>query len=140
MNQQTQQHNNRLAEVIPHVKTMRGFMSDQQIAILGSCFRTEEADFAFDKFEEYADRVTNMHKSYEQDGKGKDAIVHLHYFRGGMDWYITEKDMENEQHQAFGWADLGHGGEFGYISIEELKANNIEMDLFWEPKPLKDCI
>ena len=61
------------------------------------------------------------------DGKGDDAVVYLHYFRGGMDWYITEKDMEEEQHQAFGLADLGYGGELGYISIQELIDNGVSL-------------
>lgn len=44
--------------------------------------------------------------------------------------------MEPEQHQAFGAANLGYGAELGYISIEELKENNVELDLYWTPKPL----
>ncbi len=80
-----------------------------------------------------------MPKTYEQDGKGDDAVVYLHYFRGDMDWYITEKDMEAEQHQAFGLADLGMGfPELGYINISELIDNNVELDLYWEPKTLRE--
>lgn len=51
---------------------------------------------------------------------------------GGMDWYITEKAMSDEQNKAFGLADLGYGGEIGYISI-------VELDLHFEPKRLKEC-
>ena len=29
------------------------------------------------------------------------AVVYLYYFKGSADWYITEKDMEDEQLQAF---------------------------------------
>lgn len=61
-----------------------------------------------------------MDKTYEQDGKGEESIAYLHYFRGSADWYILEKDSEPEQFQAFGWADLGGGGELGYISIIDL--------------------
>ena len=69
-----------------------------------------------------------------------DAIVYLHYFKGNMDWYITEKDMiEEEQNQAFGYADLGLGfGELGYISLIELAENGVELDLHWTPKTLRE--
>jgi len=63
-------------------------------------------------------------------------IAHLHYFTGSGDWYITERDTSTEQHQAFGLADLGYGGELGYISIAELIANNVELDLHFTPQPL----
>jgi len=130
-----------IGEIHPFATKLENFVSNPQLRTMMMNCQGEEGQHFFDKLEEYADRVTNMHKSYEQDGKGKDAIVHLHYFRNGMDWFITEKDAYDEQLQAFGYADLGMGGgEFGYISIEELKANNIELDLFWTPKPLKDCI
>jgi len=55
-----------------------------------------------------------------------------------MDWYITERDMETDQLQAFGLANLGYGGELGYISIEELKSSNVEIDLHWTPKTLRE--
>ena len=67
-------------------------MSPTQIMIIGDGCRGEERDFFFDKLSEYADRVRTMPKTYEQDGKGLDAIAYLHYFNGGADWYITEKD------------------------------------------------
>ncbi len=125
------------------ILTLRHFISNPQLRILITNSDGEEGDFFIDKINTMFDVVDNMHKSYEQDGKGKDAIVHLHYFRNNMDWFITEKDMETEQLQAYGYADLGMGGgELGYISIVELTSINVyaELDLFWTPKPLKDCI
>ena len=78
-----------------------------------------------------------MPKTYEQDGNGGDAIVSLHYFKGGMEWYILERDKSDEQEQAFGLADLGDGGELGYISIQELIENGAEIDLYFTPHPIK---
>ena len=78
-----------------------------------------------------------MPKTYEQDGFGDQAVVHLHYFLGRMNWYITERDIEDEQLQAFGLADLGQGGELGYICIQELIENGVELDLHWTPISLK---
>ncbi|MBL0011067.1 MAG: DUF2958 domain-containing protein [Nitrosomonas sp.] len=77
-----------------------------------------------------------MPKTYGQDGMGDKAIAYLHYFSGGSDWYITEKDMEDEQLQAFGLANLGQGGELGYISIQELIDAGVEIDLYWTPKTI----
>lgn len=81
--------------------------------------------------------------------KGPDAIVYLHYFIAGCDWYITEKDSEDEQRQAFGVAQLNGDPEYSYISITELCEikvkippfgfkTGVELDFYWKPKPLKD--
>jgi len=92
--------------------------------------------------------LATMPQTYDQEGLGMNAVAHLHYFKGGADWYITERDSDPEdahpddrgQIQAFGMADLGYGGELGYISIKELLANNVELDFYWTPKPLNQLI
>ena len=124
-------------DVIVAVKTLKGFIPAAQLDLMGTLSRGEEGDFFRGKFIEFAKLVSTMPKTYEQDGKGDEAVVSLHYFAGGCDWYITEKDMEAEQHQAFGYADLGHGGELGYISLVELCGiASVELDLHWTPKTL----
>lgn len=126
-------------QAIVAIQTLKPFIGLSQMQCLVDLGRGEEKQFFFDKLCEYAERVTNMPKTYEQDGKGKQAIVSLHYFTGGCDWWITEKDKSwNDiehpgQHQAFGLADLGYGAEFGYISIVELLANGAELDLHFRP-------
>ncbi len=120
---------------------LRKFIGVSQLhAIADALILGEESDFFTSKLEELTKLVRTMPKTYEQDGKGDDAVVVLHYFTGGMDWYITEKDMidDDAQHQAFGLADLGYGGELGYISIQELIDNGVELDLYWEPKTLRE--
>lgn len=118
------------------MKLIPKFMSKAQRAALAEAMEGEELEFFTNMLIDLERKLETMPKTYEQDGKGDDAVVHLHYFRGGMDWYITERDMEEEQHQAFGLADLGYGGELGYISIQELIDNGVELDLYWEPKTL----
>jgi len=121
------------------IETLRGFMSPRQLKTMVVNIRGEEGQFFYDKLLEMAGIVKATAKTYEQDGKGEDAIVHLHYFRGGMDWFITEKDIEEDtQLQAFGLADLGYGGELGYISIIELLENDIELDIYFTPKTLRE--
>ena len=127
-------------QVIKAVHVVKHFVSDSQLEAMGDGIRGEEAEFFAKTFVELAEKLTAMPKVYEQDGKGDQAIVHLHYFRGNMDWYITERDLElDEQIQAFGLADLGMGHpELGYISIEELTDAGVELDLYWTPKTLAE--
>ena len=78
------------------------------------------------------------------DGEGDDAVVHLHYFSGAADWYITELDVESGM--SFGWAEMfPGGGEWGYTDLVEVEAVNtglvvIERDLHWEPKPMRTAL
>ncbi|MBN2488756.1 MAG: hypothetical protein JXA98_06985 [Methanosarcinaceae archaeon] len=109
-------------------------------AICDGC-RSEERQFFIGKIIELARIINDMPVTYEQDGKGLKAIAHLHYFKNGAHWYILEKDEETEQYQTFGWAELFPGcGEFGYISIPELRENEIELDLHFLPMTIGEVL
>lgn len=112
---------------------LKGFLSRSQTLAIARCMAGEEGDWFEEKMTALAELIAAMPKTYEQDGKGEEAIVSLHYFKGGCDWYILEKDKEPEQHQAFGYANLGYGAELGYISIVELAENDVELDLHFTP-------
>lgn len=116
----------------------RRFINGRQLDFIRSLCAGEEGEFFRAKIAEMANIFRTMPKTYEQDGKGDQAVVHLHYFTGGCDWWITERDMEEVQHQAFGYADLGDPmcAELGYISIVELIQVGAEIDLHWTPKTL----
>lgn len=119
------------------MKELRGFMSNSQKSAVQFGLNGEEKAFFQDKMIELADIVRTMPKVYGQDGKGDQAIAYLHYFKGGMNWYITEKDSEAEQLQAFGLADLGQGfPEIGYINLVEVTQIGAELDFNWKPKTL----
>lgn len=118
---------------------LKHFIGEQQLGVIGHACYGEEKQYFYDQLVDTAALIEGMPHTYQQDGKGKDAIVYLHYFRGGMDWYIIEKDMgddtdDKNQYQAFGIANLGYGGELGYISIKELIENNIELDMHFIPR------
>lgn len=116
--------------------TLEKFISKSQIEAIKEGFASEECQYFFDCTEKLANTFNTMPQTYETDGQGEEAVAFLHYFKGGCDWYITEKDMEAEQLQAFGLADI-HVAEIGYISIIELIENDVELDFHFETKAIK---
>jgi hypothetical protein len=71
-----------------------------------------------------------------------EKLIHLHFFIGGCDWYITEYDGND---LFFGYAILNGdliNAEWGYVSFDELKSLKIgfvevDCDLHWEIVPAK---
>lgn len=119
------------------VETVKPFVPAHQLKLIKTMFRGEEGDYFKLMVKRLASQIAIMPKTYETDGKGDDASVLLHYFMGSSDWYIIEKDSEPEQLQAYGFVDLGYGGEAGYVCIAELcDSNKVEIDLHWTPKTL----
>mgnify|MGYP001281055238 CR=1 FL=1 len=123
--------------ILADIMQLRRFIGTAELDTLRDHMRGEEGEHFHAKIEELAELTRTMPKTYEQDGKGMEAVAYLHYFTGSGDWYITERDQEEAQHQAFGLADLyGDGGELGYISIVELIQAGTELDLYWTPTTL----
>lgn len=111
---------------------IRPFVAKSQLSALADAMRGEEKEFFIRRMLDLAHQLTTMPKTYETDGQGDAAMVQLHYFAGGCDWYIIERDSEPDQLQAFGFAILNGDiecAELGYISIEELTACGAELDL-----------
>lgn len=119
------------------VSTVSNFMHPMQLSTIGDNCRGEEGEFFKAKLVELGQIIDTMPVTYEQDGKGDNAIAHLHYFVGGWDWYITEKDVDGGVQQAFGLV-FGHESELGYISITELVNNGAELDLHFASCRLAD--
>lgn len=132
---------NTIKDVTAALPTLRQFISPVQLSVLGSNCRGPEGQFFKDKLCDLAKLFQTMPKTYEQDGKGDKAVASLHYFNGGADWYITEKDVDSDgegQIQAFGLCNLGYGAELGYVSIVELIENGVELDLHFTPCTLAE--
>lgn len=94
-----------------------------------------------------AEEMATWPALYATDGDGPlgDKPLQAHYFQGSMDWYIAEHDPK--ENLAFGYVDLGHGGEWGYIDLAEVESVRghlglpIERDLDFKPgTPAKECI
>jgi hypothetical protein len=125
------------------MRAVHPFLPLRQLAAMGQLCRGEEREFYKNKFLSLSELIESMPVTRQQDGKGKNSIAYLHYFAGGSDWYITEKDIKGGIQQAFGFASINapiQSGEFGYISIMELAAAGVELDLYFTPKPLNEIL
>lgn len=123
--------------VLATIEAVRPFIPRSQYLVMKSALRGEERGFFREAFRDLEKTIDSMPVTYGQDGKGEEAVIYLHYFYGGADWWITEKDIEGGIDQAFGLVDLGHGPELGYISIRELVGMaGVNVDLHWEPKTI----
>ncbi len=134
---------NKMKTALEHIKTVKGFIGSAQLSVMADNCRREEKEFFFEKFAGLAATITTMPKTYETDGQGDAATVHLHYFSPLGDWWITEKDADpagDGQRQAFGLVALGDNyPERGYIDITTIiSSNRVELDLHWTPKPLSE--
>ncbi len=117
---------------------LKQFIGLSELRAIKENTRGEEGEFFRAKIAELKNRIANMPKTYETDGMGDAAPVTLHYFLGGSDWYIIEKDSEPEQLQAFGFACLNgdKNAELGYISIVDIIKHGGELDLYYTPETL----
>ena len=90
------------------------------------------------------ERLARIPRLYETEHIPlQDKLVHLHFFIGGCDWYITEYDGDD---LFFGYAILNGDtecAEWGYVSFTELKSISIhgieidcELEDFWTPTPV----
>lgn len=81
---------------------------------------------------------------YANEGQGEDALAHLKLFTPWTSWSWYASEYDPAERLCFGVV-VGHERELGYFSLPELEAIRgpgrlrIERDLYWTPKPLKDC-
>ncbi len=135
---------------VSDLATLRHFMPRGERVVIQVNLAGEEAEHFANLIAHWSHVIDTMPTTGQQDALGENAIVHLHYFYGSADWFITEKDVgspddapedRGKQFQAFGWAEiLPDCGEYGYISIEEVCDAGAELDLYWEPKTVAEAI
>jgi hypothetical protein len=128
-----------LRDVSQAVAIIRPYLSAAQLSVMGEACRGEEGDWFRQRLIDLQREIERMPATYAQDGKGDNAIAALHYFNAGSDWYILEKDVDGGIQQAFGYAILNgdfENAELGYISIAELVAHGVELDLHFKPRTL----
>ncbi len=88
-----------------------------------------------------SEQLAKIPRLYETESTPlKDQLIHLHFFIGACDWFISEYDGED---LFFGYAILGNPelDEWGYVSFTELKQikipPGIEIDYEFLDPPLK---
>jgi len=124
------------------------FIGKSQLLAMREACRGEEGVFFRAMIQELEAKIKTMPKTYETELQGEEAIVTLHYFMGGSDWWIIERDAgasddvaQGVQAQAFGFTCLNgdtENSEMGYISIQELIENGVELDLYYTPEKIGD--
>ena len=81
---------------------------------------------------------------YSQEEQGEHAIAVVKFFTPWTSWTWYASEYDPEKRLCFGVV-VGHEREFGYFSLDELEEIRgpggliIERDLYWKPKPLKEC-
>lgn len=131
------------------------FMPVTQRLSLLSALRGEEGEAIADLVLGAVSNILGTPMTYQtEEMASADKVLHLHYFMGGVDAWIVERDVGDsgsptavgagigDQHQAYGkitlCGDGWEGAEWGYISIAELIANGVELDLYWQNKTVKE--
>ena len=140
-----------LASLNSETGFFRHWMGRSQRMAIAQAIRGEEEEYFVNLLIDLKYFIENMPRTYETEKlQMKDKVVHLHYFGGSVDAWIVERDVGDSkyqaeigpQHQAFGPITLSGESigesEWGYISIQELIDNGVELDLYWTPKPVKE--
>jgi hypothetical protein len=133
--------------LLGEIAMLRKFIPPAQMSVILGLMIGAEGEFFREKMQSLAALVRSMPMTRGTEDT-KDPIVHLHYFRGSVDVFVTERDVGDgtgekglgAQHQAFGYVDLGYGAELGYISLPELFRAGVELDLHWTPKPVSQVL
>ncbi len=125
-------------------KNVFDFLPKSQIEVLKSYLKGEEKTAIQELINGLSKTISETPVTYESVGEGVEKTAYIHYFSGLSDWYIVEKDMEEEQLQSFGYVVLNGDyemAEFGYIDISNLiTLSGVEIDLYFTPKKIEDVI
>ena len=79
------------------------FIGKSQIAVLEEAIKGEEGLHFSQMLLTLYDNILSIPKPYETEDQGDAVTVRLHYFKGGSDWYIIERDIDGDQIQCFGF-------------------------------------
>ena len=87
--------------------TLRALTNRSQFAAVAAALRGEEGAHFVDIISRLHAAWQTMPTTYATESQGRAAVAQLHYFLGGADWWIVEKDSDPDnagQIQAFGIA------------------------------------
>lgn len=122
---------------VEDLATFKSLTPRGQFQTVLELMKGEEGQYFMDVVARIATLWGRIPKTYETDAQGCAALARLHWFTGGCDWWLVEKDSDPDgegQIQAFGIADLGQGcRELGYINLVEILRAGAELDFHFTP-------
>ena len=118
-----------------NISFLKKYVPAEELAEITGHRTSEDKEFFEDKLQEIEQRIKAIPPLYGNEDKGlKGSQVHLHYFFGGTDIYISELDPESGT--AFGFTCLNgdkYNAELGYQYIPEIIAiKGMNLDLYWD--------
>lgn len=122
---------------------LMNFTSTGQYEALKEIHRGPEKDSAKEIAQRLAEIIDSMPGPYgTEETETPEKVIYLHYFQGGSDFYIMERDrIPGRQYQAFGYTILNgdlENAEFGYIDISGLIELGVELDFHFKPIKFKE--
>lgn len=119
------------------VAACREFVPHSQMRFCIGHLNGEEGQHFIDVLTKLADIWKGAATTRQTNGMGESAVAFMHFFGGSFDLYLTEKDVEAEQLQAYGYVRIGRneGFEAGYVDLTEIQAEpiiNVDFDFMPE--------
>lgn len=74
----------------------------------------------------------------------EEKVIHMHFFMGGSDWYVTEYSAEEKMFFGFvilnGMYDIAEWGSISYIELCKMRFTFLEVDRdkFWKVRKAKE--
>ena len=116
-------------------RKLREFMPKHQQSIV----KTWNEDLKWQVLKPLEEQIHALPSS-QQSRSADDQIVYVHYFYGGSDWFVTER---NGKEYLFGYVILNGDSvmsELGGFGLEELTNHKgIELDFYWTPRYLSEA-
>ena len=114
------------------INFLKNYIPRDELSNLLASTKGEEGEFFLELLAETEQKIRAVPPLYANEEIGLDAPIRLHYFGGGIDFYISELDPETGE--AFGIGSIFEK-ELGALSISEIVATNrLELDLYWDDK------
>ena len=121
-----------------HNVRYNNLVGKEQLNVFRYLMQSDEGSFFNETINELMEIANEMPRTYEtKDIAENNKIAHLHYFKGGFDFYMVEMDALPELSKCFGFIK-GHETEWDYISLPDILKAGVELDLHWTPKSIAE--
>ncbi len=89
------------------------------------------------------EKIPALYFNEDNKIKTKDQKIHMHFFIGGCDWWVSEYDPETKNMFGFCCLNDTMNAEWGYVSLNELKDVKIgfmevDKDKHWTVRPASE--